>query len=218
MYKAEKLASFLTFAFDTVAPKFYSEQDARRGYMLLKSDRLAGMRANFVSVLVGGIVGDFEHISSVNGLIERLNSLKKTAKTPTGSNYTIDRVKLTGDNSISQNSIVNSIYINEPDEALSILLRTTLELQGYDVVETLNVNDSIQPALLIIDSGDDLEGLDFCKSLKSSLNFVNSKIIVTTSIHDKSAILDAGADLYLPKPYELTELIQWVEFMKKQII
>ena len=51
-YRAEKLSAFLTFAFDTVAPKFYSEQDAKRGYMLLKSDRLAGMRANFVSVLI----------------------------------------------------------------------------------------------------------------------------------------------------------------------
>ena len=55
-YNAEKLATFLTFAFDTVVPKFYSEEDSKRGYMLLKGERLAGMRANFVSVLVGGIV------------------------------------------------------------------------------------------------------------------------------------------------------------------
>ena len=217
-YRAEKLATFLTFAFDTVAPKFYSEQDSRRGYMLLKSDRLAGMRANFVSVLIGGMLGNYEHINSVDGLTERLYSLKKLAKTPSGSNYVIDRVRLTGDNSAKQSSIVNNIYIKEPDEALALLIRTTLELQGYDVVETINIDESAQPAILIIDSGDNLEELDFCKKIKNNPNFVNSKVIVTTTVHDKTAVLDSGADLYLPKPYEITDLIQWVEHLTRQIV
>ena len=217
-YRAEKLAAFLTFAFDTVAPKFYSEQDSKRGYLLLKSDRLAGMRANFVSVQIGGILGNYEHISSVEGLIERLYSVKKTAKTPSGSNYVIDRVRLTGEKAMESTSKVNNIFIKEPDEALALLLRTTLELQGYDVTDTLDSDDSVQPAILIIDSGDNLEELDFCKKLKCSPNFVNSKIIVTTSVHDKSAVLDSGVDLYLPKPYEITDLIQWIEYFKKQIL
>ena len=217
-YRAEKLSAFLTFAFDTVAPKFYTEQDARRGYMLLKSDRLAGMRANFVSVLVGGILGNYEHINSAEGLIERLYSLKKLAKTPSGSNYVMDRMRLTGESLANQTSIINYVYIKEPDEALSLLLRTTLELQGYDVAENLDMEKSTQPAILIIDSGDNLEELDFCRKIKSNPNFVNSKIIVTTTVHDKTAILNSGADLYLPKPYEITDLIQWIEFLRKSII
>ena len=217
-YRAEKLAAFLTFAFDTVAPKFYSEQDARRGYMLLKSDNQAGMRANFVSVLVGGILGNYEHINTVDALIERLYSIKKIAKVPSGSNYAIDRVRLTGENSSRQNLIINHIFIKEPDDALALLLRTTLELQGYDIVENLNVEEAAQPAILIIDSGDNLEELDFCKKIKCNPNFVNSKIIVTTSVHDKAAVLDAGVDLYLPKPYEITDLIQWIEYFMKNII
>ena len=50
------------------------------------------------------------------------------------------------------------------------------------------------------------------------MDFDYSKVIVTTSVHDKTAILDAGADLYLPKPYEITELIQWIEVLRKSII
>ena len=217
IYRAEKLAAFLTFAFDTVAPKFYSEQDARRGYMLLKSDRLAGMRANFVSVQIGGILGSYEQIYSVSGLIERLYSIKKSAKIPSGSNYIIDRKKLTGENSSNSDSNVNSIFIKEPDEALALLLRTTLELQGYDVVENIDEESSTQPAILIIDSGDNLEELELCKKIKSNPNFVNSKIIVTTSVHEKSTVLDSGVDLYLPKPYEITELVQWIEYFRKNI-
>ena len=217
-YRAEKLAAFLTFAFDTVAPKFYSEQDARRGYMLMKSDRQAGMRANFVSVMAGGMLGNYEHLNSVEAFIERLYSIKKIAKVPSGSNYVIDRMKLTGENIKNQNSILNHIFIKEPDDALALLLRTTLELQGYDVEDSIDTESSVQPAILIVDSGDNLEELEFCKKLKCNPNFANSKIIVTTSVHDKSAVLDSGVDLYLPKPYEITDLIQWIEYFMKNMI
>ena len=218
IYRAEKLSAFLTFAFDTVAPKFYSAEDAKRGYMILKNDKLAGMRAYFVSILIGCILGNYELINSVDALIERLYALKKTAKIPSGSNYIIDRVRLITNGMPVQSSIPNNIYINEQDEALALLLRTTLELQGYDIVDSLDINNSIQPSILIIDGGDDLKALELCRKIKLSQNFVNSKVIVTTSIHDKAAVLDAGADLYLPKPYEITDLIQWIEFLVRSNI
>ena len=213
-YTAEKMAVFLTFAFDTVAPKFYSAQDAKRGYMLLKGDRMAGMRANFVSLLIGGIIDNYEQIKTVEALEQRLFSIKKIAKIPSGSNYTIDRIKLAGENSVVEPKVNNFVFIKEPDEALALLLRTTLELQGYDVTENLNMNSVEQPAVLIIDSNDDLSGLDFCREIKSKPNFVNTKIIITTTVHNKTAILDAGADLYLPKPYEISDLIRWIEFFR----
>ena len=214
-YSAEKMAAFLTFAFDTVAPKFYSEQDAKRGYTLLKGDREAGMRANFVSILIGGIIDNYEMISSVDNLLSKLYTIKKIAKVPSGSNYAIDRVKLTGENSVVVPTVNRSVYIKEPDEALSLLLKTTLELQGYELINNLNLESSEQPGIIILDSEDDLSGLSFCRDLKSRLNFVNTKIIVTSTVHDKSAILDAGADLYLPKPYEISDLIMWIEYFQK---
>lgn len=210
-YSAEKMAAFLTFAFDTVTPKFYSEQDARRGYTLLDGDRKAGMRANFVSVLIGGILDNYESISGVDGLLEKLFAIKKIARIPSGSNYAIDRIKLTGENSVITPEINRSVYISEPDEALALLLRTTLELQGYEICETLDN----QPGIVILDSEDDMSGLKVCKDLKANLNFVNTKIIVTSTVYDKSAILNAGADLYLPKPYEISDLIRWIEFFFK---
>lgn len=210
-YSAEKMAAFLTFAFDTVTPKFYSEQDVRREYTLLDGDRKAGMRANFVSVLIGGILDNYESISGVDGLLEKLFAIKKIARIPSGSNYAIDRIKLTGENSVITPEINRSVYISEPDEALALLLRTTLELQGYEICETLDN----QPGIVILDSEDDMSGLKVCKDLKANLNFVNTKIIVTSTVHDKSAILNAGADLYLPKPYEISDLIRWIEFFFK---
>ena len=34
---------------------------------------------------------------------------------------------------------------------------------------------------------------------------------MTTVVHEKESILSSGADLYLPKPYEIPFLFEWVE-------
>ena len=214
-YGAEKLAEFLTFAFDTVIPKFYSQADAERGYSLLKGERYAGMRVNFVSVLVGAIVDDFTLVPSVDVLIDKLQSLKKMAKIPSGSNYIIERAQLTATDSIIETGINKNIFIKEEDESLGLLLRTSLELQGYDVQETLDFESALQPSVIVIDSKEDLSNLEFIKEIKKLQNFSNTKIIATTTKHDKTTILDSGADLYLPKPYEISDLIRWVEYFLK---
>lgn len=212
-YGSEKLAAFLTFAFDTVAPKFYSKQDAEQGYIILKGNREAGMRSNFVSILIAGIIDNYKLISTPESLLERLFSIKEIARAPQGSNYAIDRLQISGNFSrenLTTNN--NQIFINEADSSLALLLKTSLELQGYNVIENIDPNNPIQPKILIIDSNNDLSGLKVCKRLKEKMNFVNSKIIMTSSQHNKQEILSAGADLYLPKPYEITDLIRWVEY------
>lgn len=213
-YSAEKFAEFLVFAFDTVVSKFYSKTDSKRGYMLMKGERYAGMRANFVSILIGGISEGLNRIESVDLLISRLLSIKKLAKIPSGSNYAFERAKLTATDSVIKESINKNILVKESDESLSYLIRTSLELQGYDVQESLDAHSV--PSIIIMDSGNNLQELQFLKELKTSADFVNTKIIVTSTIHDKSVILDAGADLYLPKPYEISDLIRWVEYFLKK--
>ena len=215
-FSAEKLAAFLVFAFDTVAPKFYSEADSKRGYMLMKGERYAGMRTNFASLLIGGIAQGLEEIETVNALLNKLISIKQLAKIPSGSNYAFERTKLTATDSVVGDVYNKNIFIREKDESLSYLIRTALELQGYDVQNELDENSAIQPSIIIMDSGKELEELDFLKKIKKSQNFVNTKVIVTTTIHDKSVILDSGADLYLPKPYEISDLIRWVEYFLKR--
>ena len=211
-YSLEKLASFLVFAFDTVVPRFYSKSDAERGYMLLKGERFAGMRANFVSLIIGGITEGFNIINSPEALLDRLESVKNLAKVPSGSNYAIERAQISGTGSIINNITDKSIYIKESDDSLNYLIRTALELQGYDVISELEE----KPSVIIMDSGDNLSELDLLRELRQNPNLKDTKFIVTTNIHDKSAILDSGADLYLPKPYEISDLIRWVEYFIKK--
>ncbi len=214
---AEKIATFLTFAFDTVAPKFYSNEDSKRGYMLLQGDETAGIRVQFLSVSIGVISSEFDTYNDPEKLFNKLYQLKSMAKLPSKSNYVVDRPKLSGENSIQNEKFNNKIAVFEKDEALSLLLKTTLELQGYDVISTLEEIENTCPSILLIDSGDDMKGLELCRQLKNTREFYNAKIIATSVQHDKTMVLNSGADLYIPKPYEISTIIKWVEYFVNQI-
>lgn len=225
--RAEKIASFLTFGFDMVSTKFYSNEDARRGYTILQGDERAGRRSEFVFITIGVVTNEFKKYTNPQQVINSLIQTRNLSKKPFGSSYAIERPKLSASDSVLEKQFNNKVWILEEDDALSFLLSTTFELQGYDV-ETLENPQAIgillstftptPPAVVIIDAGQlktpsetTLTGLEICKTLKNNENFVNTKIIVTSIFHDKELILNSGADLYLPKPYELSTLMHWVK-------
>lgn len=130
--KAEKIANFLTFAFDSVASKFYSPQDNRRGFMLMQGDEFAGRRSNFVHTTIGVVTNEFIQYKDAAGLMNALIQIHKLADMPSKSNYLIERPRITAENSVN-NEVNNKIFIIENDEAMTLLLNTILDLQGYDV-------------------------------------------------------------------------------------
>lgn len=213
--KAERLARFLIFAFDSVAEKFYAEHDLDRGYLILQGDEYAGKRANFVHSTISVLTNEFAKYKDTTQILNTLTQIHDLADVPNRSNYLIERPKISGENSVLESEINNKIMIFETDEALCVLLNTILNLQGYktEIINeyTIPQTDEI-PALIIVDAGD-LEkknGLNLCYQLKKEERYKNSKIIVTSIVHDKELVLNTGADLYLPKPYEISQLIKWV--------
>ena len=212
--KAEKIANFLTFAFDSVASKFYSPQDNKRGFMLMRGDEIAGRRSNFVHTTIGIITNEFVQYKDSNMLMSSLKHIHKLADMTAKSNYLIERPCISAENSIN-NEINNKVVIIENDEAMTLLLNTILDLQGYEVTVSNSYDTSIDtiPALIILDAGniDSLKGVEICKKLRQDPNFDKTKIIMTSIYHDKELILNAGADLYIPKPYEIPNLIKWIE-------
>ena len=65
LYKAEKIANFLTFAFDTVMQKFYSPQDLKRGYIILHGDEQAGRRCDFMHTTIGIVTNEFKEYNDI---------------------------------------------------------------------------------------------------------------------------------------------------------
>lgn len=212
--KAEKIANFLTFAFDSVASKFYSPQDNRRGFILMQGDEFAGRRSNFVHTTIGVVTNEFIQYKDAAGLMNALIQIHKLADMPSKSNYLIERPRITAENSVN-NEVNNKIFIIENDEAMTLLLNTILDLQGYDVTVINNYEKipECTPALIILDAGsiDTLKGIETCRQIRKNPNFDKTKVILTSVYHDKEMVLNAGADLYIPKPYEISNLIKWIE-------
>ena len=217
--KAEKIANYLTFAFDSVASKFYSPQDNRRGFMLMQGDEFAGRRSNFVHTTSGIVTNEFIKYKDSAQLLNALLQIHKLADMPSKSNYLAERPRITGENSV-YDEVNKKVCIIEDDEAMTILLTTILDLQGYEVsvAKSLEEFENVIPALIILDAGnvDELKGLKLCQQIRENPNYDRTKLIVTSILHDKELILTAGADLYIPKPYEISNLVKWVEKLLNQ--
>lgn len=223
--KAEHIASFLVYAFEAIVEKFYCEEDAKSGYIILYGDDNAGKRVNLVSTSIGVISSEFQTYESVNAALNALFAACKLAGySDTDSAYVVERTKLSADNAVLKKEYNNRILIIEPDEALNYLLKTTGEMQGYEVAAGLdydsaqNLIKTFNPALIVLDAGDSetMKGLELCRKLKKDCKCKEIKIILSTIIHDKKMALNAGADLYLPKPYELLGIFNWIEQMLKE--
>ena len=217
--KAEKIANYLVYAFDTVVSKFYSETDAKRGFVFMHGDDEAEDEVNLVSTSIGIISNKYKKYTDLKQAISSLISTHKLAKYNIGSSYVFERPKISADNAIEEKEPNKNILIAEPDEALSILLEATARLQGYKVKVATEFEDVYEilkdynPAVIILDAGntETLKGLEVCKKLKYENKSLKSNIIFTTTVHDKEMVLNAGADLYLPKPYELSVMFGWIK-------
>jgi len=106
------------------------------------------------------------------------------------------------------------ILVVEDDPAVRNSLSRALRLEGYDAElheEGLSAIRSLQvsaPDAIILDLGlPDVDGVEICRRVRSSGD--GTPILMVTArdaVNDRVAGLDAGADDYLVKPFDLTEL------------
>ncbi len=106
------------------------------------------------------------------------------------------------------------MLLAEDDRAVRESVARALTLEGYDVIAVTNgaqALDSLRehgPDLVLLDvSMPHVDGLTVCRVLRSEHNQVPVLMLTArTETSDRVAGLDAGADDYLPKPFDLDEL------------
>lgn len=111
--------------------------------------------------------------------------------------------------------MANSLLIAEDDRAVRESLARALVLEGYEVVAVGNGAEAIaaagsgSPDVVVLDvSMPIVDGLTVCKVLRADGDRVPILMLTArTDTRDRVAGLDAGADDYLPKPFELDELL-----------
>jgi two-component system KDP operon response regulator KdpE len=106
------------------------------------------------------------------------------------------------------------ILVVDDEIQIRRFLRISLEANGYSVEEAECGQDAIlkaariRPDLIILDLGlPDMDGLDVIKHLREWSQIPVIVLSVRDSDRDKVALLDAGADDYLTKPFSVDELL-----------
>ncbi|MCC2617089.1 response regulator transcription factor [Aestuariibacter halophilus] len=117
------------------------------------------------------------------------------------------------------------ILLVEDDRALADALSASLRSEGYaiDWVDNgkyaLSAIDAGDAQLVILDLGlPDMDGLDVLNRVRHKNN--NIPILVLTArdtLSDKISGLDSGADDYLPKPFDMTELLARLRVMERRL-
>jgi len=112
------------------------------------------------------------------------------------------------------NSAKSVIVIVEDDPQICRFLRTSLSVQGFQVIEATTGERGIveigtrKPELVILDLG--LPGMDGIAVIRKVREWSAVPIIVLSARSQESnkiAALDAGADDYLTKPFSIGELL-----------
>src|SRR6202020_2796964 len=100
------------------------------------------------------------------------------------------------------------------DRALRDVLRRALSLSGYDIRLAQSGADALAeiaasvPDAVVLDVGlPDLDGLEVCRLLRREGNRVPVLMLTARdAVSDRIDGLDAGADDYLVKPFDIDEL------------
>ena len=114
--------------------------------------------------------------------------------------------------------INKKIFIADDDEAIVDATVMMLEVMGYDVQYTLDGNavpDAManKPDLLLLDiwmSG--VDGRDICRQIKSNPETSSIPVIMVSASRDiAQSALDAGADGFLEKPFDMNNLLDKID-------
>jgi len=117
------------------------------------------------------------------------------------------------------------ILLVEDDRSIALALELALRKQGYSVNTVGNGSaaqlaiETERPDMVILDLGlPDMDGLDVLKAIRT--RDVELPILLLTAragIDDRVNGLDSGADDYLSKPFEMTELLARLRVMERRL-
>jgi len=224
--RADKLAALLCRQFDTVSPNFYSEKDRKQGYMTSVIADNISRRVPLLSVSIGIASTETQPFERFTSLFNTAQQMKTLARMKPGCSWQSDRFRLSGSPTAPQQERKLGILVLEPDAALAYLLRTTLVMEGYEVEVVSSLEDARQAltektqkhllSLVILDAiiNEQESGLQLASEIHQQ--FPTMRIICTSSLHQRQRVLQSGADLYLPKPFELSSLFSWIHRLLRE--
>ncbi len=111
-------------------------------------------------------------------------------------------------------TVPQTVLIIDDELQIRRFLRVTLEADGYKVIEAATGQDGIvqaamsHPSVVILDLGlPDINGMEVLAKIREWSSMTVIILSVQDSEQEKIAVLDAGADDYVVKPFGIGELL-----------
>jgi DNA-binding response OmpR family regulator len=82
--------------------------------------------------------------------------------------------------------------------------------------DALSLARDLQPDLILLESNLSdrrMDGWGLCRFVKEDKDLSNIWVVMVTSHPDQSLALESGADLYLPKPFDMPMLLSEVNLL-----
>lgn len=115
---------------------------------------------------------------------------------------------------------MKKIALVEDDIMMRSLLKTLMELEGFDakIISTISQEQIVreleeyQPDILLMDVNlKSINGIEVTEVLRKKASFGKLGIIMASGMDLKRECMQAGANLFLLKPYMPDELINWMK-------
>jgi len=229
---AERKAELICQQFDSVSSRFYPKGDIARGYLISTGRGGIRRRVPLISIAVGIVSNTVRKFQSYIDVLTNARDHRNVAKQKQGSFWVSDNnleeeLQETNVNN-GQHSLptvidrTSRILVVEPDGAMACLLQETLALEGYCVQVTSSADDALElarfepPDLILLESNlidRKMDGWNLCRALKADMVLSKIWIVMATSHPDQLLALEAGADLYLPKPFDIPNLLSEVSLL-----
>ncbi|HEY9790246.1 MAG TPA: response regulator [Candidatus Obscuribacterales bacterium] len=216
-----ELAERICHQFDDISKRFYPPEDVKRGYLISTGRGGIRRRIPLISIAVGIISSNTKRFQSYVDVLTTARDFRYMAKLSPGSNWAGDHMakEPAGQKEPPARS---RILVVEPDGAMACLLQEILSLEGYSVAVTNSAEDAlhmahdIQPDLILLESNLSdrrMDGWGLCRVVKEDKDLSSIWVVMVTSHPDQSLALESGADLYLPKPFDMPMLLSEVNLL-----
>ncbi len=224
----ERKAKKICDQWDEISRRFYPRGDIERGYLISTGRGGIRRRVPLISIAIGIVSSTKRRFQSYVDVLTISRDYRYAAKRKTGSAWVSDSEPIELSPTIKRSQHhpdsdkLPSILVVEPDGAMACLLQETLSLEGYSVEVTSSADDALEiarerhPDLVLLEShlsDRQMDGWELCRVLKEDRDLCNIWIVMATSHPDQSLALEAGADLYLPKPFDMPALLSEVSYL-----
>jgi two-component system, OmpR family, KDP operon response regulator KdpE len=119
---------------------------------------------------------------------------------------------------------MTTVLVIEDDTSLRRALRTSLKARGFEVLESPTAEEGLvlvadnRPDVVLLDLG--LPDIDGIEALRRMRSFSDVPVVVLTARdrqQDKIEALDAGADDYVTKPFDVEEVLARVRATLRRV-